>query len=511
MDVLSYRPEALDELASCRANLIEELDFATGNFNLVYGRPVSGLAATDLAPFHLTGEFVVGRFVPNPRAMTDNRFLAQSLSLLYQRNWTSLLLETTLRPLNFELYDQAYYVEIANRTVSAMRGRYSIIRLYSDDDNRRGVLKCAAVVDTAGSLADDLQLYDMADDSPNRDIYRKIEEAFYKKSEYIHVLTRTENLKAFSAMTMKGSETIQTIVISPLTVGNVVKGFINIGYDLKVGLNQYMSSTFATMLNHMSIAIENFQKLNEISDLRRMQLRDYIERFHLDLLQGFRHTGHNALFAADGARQQMMRYYTYKGDPKKDPASALESAHHEIELAFENMASLREFSEKRSEADLVELFEGAKVLLERQIENAGVTIRVNKLSSGGIRAVVNGDAIRSAFANLLLNSIQAFVGFNTKRVDRKVTVNFRKERGVITIDFVDDGPGIRVPAGGIREIRDIWVPGKTSKERGTGYGLPMVREVFQHLHRGSIDLRSSTRGAHFRIVLRDGAEGTSAH
>ncbi len=266
-----------------------------------------------------------------------------------------------------------------------------------------------------------------------------------------------------------------------------------------------MSSTFATIFNHMSIAIENFQKLSEISDLRKIQLRDYIEKFHLDLLQGFRHVGHNALFAADGARERMMRFYSYKGDAKLDPAAVLESSHQEIELAFENMASLRAFSEKKT-ADLIQLFYGAKALLDRQLSEANVDVRVNVLGGGG-SMIVNGDAIRSAFANLLLNSIQAFSGSNTRRMDRKVTVNFRKDRGMITIDLVDDGPGVKVPAGDIRQINDIWVPGKTSRKQGTGYGLPMVREVFQHLHNGSIDLRNSTRGAHFRIVMSDGGEG----
>jgi signal transduction histidine kinase len=366
--------------------------------------------------------------------------------------------------------------------------------------------------DSTGALPDDLSLYDMLEGDANRRIYEEIGHSFHEKAEYVHILNRAGHDRAFSAMPMRGTKSIQTIVISPLTVGNAVRGFINIGYDAQIKLNEYMKSTFATMLNHMSIAIENFQRLNEISDLRRIQLRDYIERFHLDLLQGFRHTGRNALFAADGAREQMMRYYSYKGDAKRDPALVLESSLQEIELAFDNMASLKEFSDKRSTADLVQLFNGAKALLERQIDSASVTVKVNVLSGGGgVTAIVNGEAVRSAFANLLLNSIQAFEGFNTKKVDRKVTVNFRKERGVITIDFVDDGPGVKVPAGDIREVADIWVPGKTSKKNGTGYGLAMVREVFQHLHMGSIDLRKSSRGAHFRIVMSDGFHEAQPH
>jgi hypothetical protein len=82
MNVLNYRPDSLADLAASRASLVEEIDFATGRFEPVYGKSASGLAVTDLVPFVLTKDFVVGRFLPNPRVASDSHFLAQSLSLL---------------------------------------------------------------------------------------------------------------------------------------------------------------------------------------------------------------------------------------------------------------------------------------------------------------------------------------------------------------------------------------------------------------------------------------------
>lgn len=207
MNVLNYRPDSLADLAASRASLVEELDFATGRFEPVYGKSASGLAVTDLVPFVLTKDFVVGRFLPNPRVASDSHFLAQSLSLLYQRNWTSLLLDTTLRPLDFQALDDAYFLEIAQRTLESMRARYSIIRLYSDNDEGPR-LRCVAVSDNAGALPTDLRLYDIPRGDRHWPIYERIEQSFFNDRHYLHVLNRVEHQQAFSAMTMPGTRSI---------------------------------------------------------------------------------------------------------------------------------------------------------------------------------------------------------------------------------------------------------------------------------------------------------------
>lgn len=501
MTILGHRSEALQEIARDRATYIEELDLVTGQFIPVYGNLLpQGPASHEI---RLTPLMICGRVWPTEEFSDDASFLTYALSLLYQRNWTSLLLDSALRPMDFEVQSDEYYSEIAQRTLIAMQGRYVIVRLFDDKDDGKK-LRCIAVEDQRGLLSSKLDIYDLDDHSPSRDVYRAAEQRFLDEEAYLTVLTRDKYTDIFDKMTQAGTQDITSIIVSPLTIGMEIKGFINIGYDTQIDLNEYLKLTFATVFNNICIAIENFQKLNEISNLRNLKVRDFIEHLHVDLIQGFRHSAHTALMEAHIAHQKMLSHYQYKGDQKLNPSNTLQARIETAEVALESMASLRSYAEGKIEASIVNAFDDAADLLSTQILDNDISVRKDIGGQEELTAFVNYDAVRSAFANLLLNSIQAIKDAKTKKTDRKIVVSFRKDKGTIFIDFSDSGPGIRVPSGDIQRYSDIWVAGKTSKKTGTGYGLPMVREVFEGLHTGSIDLRESSRGAHFRITLRDG-------
>jgi C4-dicarboxylate-specific signal transduction histidine kinase len=79
----------------------------------------------------------------------------------------------------------------------------------------------------------------------------------------------------------------------------------------------------------------------------------------------------------------------------------------------------------------------------------------------------------------------------------KVTLSFAlTNAGRIQIEVGDNGPG--VPEA-LRQ--DVFLPFFTTKEKGTGVGLSLARQVVL-AHRGSIDLTTSAAGgALFRIVI----------
>ena len=79
-------------------------------------------------------------------------------------------------------------------------------------------------------------------------------------------------------------------------------------------------------------------------------------------------------------------------------------------------------------------------------------------------------AIDSIVANLLDNSLAAFERARTTQ--RRIVVRTMVEAGMLTLSVLDNGPGIE----GI-SIRDIWLPGKTTKPDGTGLGLAIVRDT----------------------------------
>ena len=267
--------------------------------------------------------------------------------------------------------------------------------------------------------------------------------------------------------------------------------------------NDYMAATFATSFNQMSVAIENHETLNQVAGLRHAEIDEFLHRSNVQFIQGFRHLAQTALVEADDAHRRMLKGFTWKGSQDDDPSRKLAGAHKEIEAAFSRMAALRNLDRKKEKVVLTKAFDEALELVRYQASRVGADVRVHLLSPGPIEARVNVEGMHHAFGNLLLNSFEAFEGANTKRADRRINVQIRKERGTVTIEFGDDGPGIRMGRN-VRTTEDIWLPERTTKQKGTGYGLPFVRMIVQDWHRGSINLRESRRGALFRITFPDG-------
>jgi signal transduction histidine kinase len=101
------------------------------------------------------------------------------------------------------------------------------------------------------------------------------------------------------------------------------------------------------------------------------------------------------------------------------------------------------------------------------------------------------DALARAFANLLLNAAEAMG-------DRggTVTVKMTTVGDAVEVRVLDSGPGIA------EEILDhLWDPGFTTKSRGTGLGLALVRQTVQ-AHGGGVWARNRPEGgAEFRVVV----------
>ena len=95
--------------------------------------------------------------------------------------------------------------------------------------------------------------------------------------------------------------------------------------------------------------------------------------------------------------------------------------------------------------------------------------------------------------NLCKNAVDALEG-RSGRIDIYV---IQKEQTVV-IDLVDTGKGIRQ-----KDMKNVFRPGFTTKQRGWGLGLSMARRIVEEYHHGKIFVKQSEvgQGTTFRIVF----------
>lgn len=140
-----------------------------------------------------------------------------------------------------------------------------------------------------------------------------------------------------------------------------------------------------------------------------------------------------------------------------------------------------------SDVDLRELLDG----LARS--HAGPEDRVEVEAPAGEPPMVRGhhDALQRVFRNLLVNALEAAEG-----EPGHVDVRLEPVAGAVRVRIQDRGPGIPDDA-----LDRIWEPGYTTKRRGTGIGLPLVRQTIE-AHGGEVEAGNAPHGgAEFVVIL----------
>jgi signal transduction histidine kinase len=498
MDLFNPRANELAILKK-HVNALRLLDIQLGEYKTIFSK--GSVQPSNRADLFLERNFRIGECSIAPASIDIAESTKALIVDLYERTWLSHMIKIVNLPISLDLSPENYYDEIAKQVDDATFGRCVIVRLFDDLLTRidRDYLRCVAIHDLFGGNRDISAFNLERGKSPAFDIYEEFYNKFLQDPSDVLVWHEKDSPELFRVgRELLDDVDLRTLVISALSIGGQLSGFLTVAYEIDIELTDNLRAAYANIANHSAAAIETYRKLNELHDLRSIKLREFIETFHLELIQGFRHVARNALFTAQGHYRAIASFYAFKGNAPDDPYPKLRTDLADLDLALANMASLRVLGQKKDLADIGDVFTEACELMNLQLEENGVTVK--KTVKGHLVLPLNKDAVRYAFANMILNSVQALQ--DTPRRDKQISFNAtRSSDSEIVIDLSDNGPGIRLGAGNIHTYEDIWVPGRTSKKRGTGYGLPMAREVFQRLHNGSIDLRPTSQGTTFRIRL----------
>ena len=497
--ILELDTQALEDLVFPKISYLSEMSLSESRTKVIYihEQAVQNKKAVDVFLSKDDKGSPIAQFQPRNDLPTDSiEDIRDIIRLIYHRNWTGKMLSDLLQPLRIDQDETVFYSELAKVLCKATQSRYVVIRQFEDGGNSK--LRCLSIYDRENLLSIDAAEYNIDKNSIFSDLYLIDTET--KPPVPLRALYRGDSPHLFDGMPDPAFRSVEFVIVAPLTIGLKLTGFINIGYETSHLLDRMMSLTISTIVNHASAALENFQRTRELEAVRNTATAQFFEAFHTELLQGFRHTAQNAMAEAGNAISVIDEQIEKHGLQKYVSVEKLESKLHEVQTALTNMQSIKSFSTAKTKEDIVQIAKSAVAIMSEQAQSKGVDIRTNFPSR--VEAIVNGPAIRDALANMILNSIQAFEQVRTPNANRRITIGISTEMNNVVIRIADEGPGVLL-RGGISSTADIWLPGKSSKG-GSGYGLPMVREVFQRLHDGSVNLRPSTRGAVFEIRFNTG-------
>jgi signal transduction histidine kinase len=139
--------------------------------------------------------------------------------------------------------------------------------------------------------------------------------------------------------------------------------------------------------------------------------------------------------------------------------------------------------------DLGRLIEELVDFFSPQADTARIILRTS-IGPEPVRCSVDPDLVKQAILNLLLNAVQAM------KEGGELLVRLTGARGKAIIEVIDTGPGI-----GKDDLEKIFNIYYSTKERGTGLGLPTTRRIIRELD-GTIRVESEVgKGTRFVITL----------
>ncbi len=143
------------------------------------------------------------------------------------------------------------------------------------------------------------------------------------------------------------------------------------------------------------------------------------------------------------------------------------------------------------QADLIAVLQRVVAYMDNRTSRT-VVIMLHA-SAGKVMLNLNVSLFEWVIENLCKNAVDALEG-RSGRIDIYV---MQKEQTVV-IDLVDTGKGIRQ-----KDMKNVFRPGFTTKQRGWGLGLSLARRIVEEYHHGKIFVKQSEvgQGTTFRIIL----------
>jgi signal transduction histidine kinase len=137
---------------------------------------------------------------------------------------------------------------------------------------------------------------------------------------------------------------------------------------------------------------------------------------------------------------------------------------------------------------LEDILEKNIVFIAPQIQDQGYII-VKNFDHHPPEIQADSDMLYQAFLNIFMNAIQAMPEGG------KILVSIESANSIVNICIEDEGPGVPEEL-----LERIWDPFFTTKEKGTGLGLGIVKNIIES-HNGDIRVENRKDGLGVRVII----------
>jgi signal transduction histidine kinase len=273
----------------------------------------------------------------------------------------------------------------------------------------------------------------------------------------------------------------------PMRHGGSKLGLLVIDSSPQMELNKVIVDSLQSLTNQVAIVLENSSLLDKKIELER-KLAKQAQMVQLgEMTARIAHEIKNPLSSIKTIVQLML----------EDPALCttygrdLDLINGELDRLRDSAAQLLTFArpapEMQTQVKLRDEAESALNFLARDFQSSGVQA-VNEIPENLPPVMGNSSVFREIFLNLMINALQAgSAGMHLWLRAGEGMLEDGSERFIL-LTVEDDGPGIRAEA-----LAKVFDPFYTTKQKGTGLGLTIVRRNIEHLG-GHVTVESPARG-----------------
>lgn len=294
---------------------------------------------------------------------------------------------------------------------------------------------------------------------------------------------------------------LTSFAVSPLIAHGQVVGVVIVDNALTgTGITQEDLRFLQLFTNQAGMAIENSMLYNKIEETNRQlcEAQEHLlqkERLAAigEVATGIAHELKSPLVAIGGFARRLSRKVA-AGSPESEQADLIVREVIRLERV---LSEILLFAKKATicytDCDVTEIVKESLAVVASSLEEHWIQV-TTQFSAEHLLLVGDNQQLKQVFINLFMNAVEAMSSGGK--------LSIRSERcelegkGAVCVTVGDTGGGIP-----LESLNNIFTPFYTTKQRGTGLGLPIANRIITN-HGGKVILKNQPGiGVEFKIVL----------